>query len=81
MNAAEKRQAQRIIRNARKVERHLFELISSLQEGSTEGAYPFDWEEARHQLWKVQRELPLLFDLVANIQGHLITERANHEGV
>lgn len=68
MTAQEKRQANRLVRNARTVEADLFELINELQEASVNGADPYDWESARDKLHTIQGHLPLLFDLVNNIQ-------------
>jgi len=68
MTAQEKRQANRIIRNARELERDVFDLVAELQEAMNDGADPFDWESAHQHLHNAQSRLPLLFDLVINIK-------------
>lgn len=67
MTPAEKRQAQRIIRNAKHTERRLFNLIEELQSGITDDA-EMSWESVTDELRSIQESLPLLFDLVRNIQ-------------
>ena len=66
MTAQEHRQATRIIRNARNLERVLFELIAELQD-AMHSDEPYDWASAKHELQQIAEGLPMLQDLVANI--------------
>lgn len=70
MNAQEKRQANRIIRNARQLERESFEMIQELQDAMHD-AEPHDWGSTLHHLNLIRESLPLLFDLVENIQREM----------
>lgn len=67
MNQQERRQAHRIIRNAREAESYFFELIEELQEASHENAADYDWLCALDKLQSIQERLPVLVDLVRNI--------------
>lgn len=71
MNAQEKRQAQRIVRNAKEVERRLFEFIEQLQEASAENADPYDWNECKNQLSRVSTGMVIIYDLVLNMRSEL----------
>ena len=66
MTQSERRQAMRVIRNARNLERVLFELIAELQD-ALHGDEPYDWQSAAHELQQVADGLPILQDLVANV--------------
>lgn len=65
MTQSERRQAMRVIRNARNLERVLFELIAELQDAEES----YDWASAAHELQQVADGLPLLQDLVKNIKN------------
>lgn len=68
MSPQERKQASRIIRNARMPERELFDLIEELQHATHDEYAEYDWQSAKDHLVRIQDALPLLFDLVANIQ-------------
>lgn len=68
MTEQEKRQAARIVRNAKAVEHLLFGMIAELQDGMRSEGEHFEWESINDNLRQVQDGLPLLFDLVRNIQ-------------
>jgi hypothetical protein len=71
MNAIEKRQAQRIVRNALHPERHFFELVGELQQAREPNAAEYDWQSAMDHLLAIQDALPVLFDLVRNVQREM----------
>jgi hypothetical protein len=68
MSAGEKRQAFRILRNAREAERGLFQLITDLLAGTSGDNNEHDWADTMAQLEKLESQLPVLKDLVKNIQ-------------
>jgi hypothetical protein len=71
MTDAEKRQAKRIIRNLRAIEQRIFSLIEALQAGQeyTDEHYP--WDDAFHEMQLIAGGLPVVCDLIRNIQAHL----------
>lgn len=66
MEALERRQAGRIVRNAREAERDLFELIEELQLHCHPDTLPFDWECTSAHVENVRHRLDLIADLVNN---------------
>ena len=68
MTAQEKRQALRIIRNARELERYTFELIEELQVGRIDDQSVFCWGDTENRLDSIACQLHLLRDLVRNIK-------------
>lgn len=71
MNAMEKRQTQRIVRNAREAERHLFELVDELQLAAGTVEEPYDWQSASSHLGAVEATLDILQDLVRHVRQEL----------
>lgn len=63
----ERRQANRLIRAARDVERRLFELIDELQLARLDDE-DYDWQSCLTQLQMVQSDLPILLDLARSIK-------------
>lgn len=70
MTNHEKRQTALIVRNARRIERELFELVDELIE-SQDGDEPHDWASTEHHLNAVKVELPILVDFVKDIRHEL----------
>jgi hypothetical protein len=68
MNAAEKRQAGRVIRATREAERWLFELVNELQESRADDDDNYVWDSALHHLGRVQKQLPTIIDLILAIK-------------
>lgn len=66
MNATEKRQANRIIRNAKRVERIVFDLIAFLQDGTLETCLEFDWDLCLTDVKRIQHQTAIVHDLVEN---------------
>jgi len=69
MQALERRQAARIIRNAREAERRIFELIEELQDASHDDRLAYDWLCAIDKLDSVHNYLKVCRDLVENIDA------------
>lgn len=67
MSPSERRQAMRVIRNARNLERVLFELIAELQD-AVHSDETYDWASAAHELQQIADGLPILRDLVRTMQ-------------
>lgn len=68
MSAQEKRQAFRIVRNAREAERVMFDLLTELLAATSDDGGNHDWQGTLDHLEKLESKLPMLKDLVKNIK-------------
>lgn len=67
MSPGEKRQARRIIRHMKTLEREWFEIIAELQDASNTPGSQFDWQDLWFKIKTHQDAFPLIRDLVANM--------------
>ena len=68
MTNQERRQANRIIRNAKEMERNVFELVAILQEGNYADNDQFPWDDVGPKLHTIQSYWQVVMDLLINTQ-------------
>lgn len=76
MTSQEKKQAERVIRAAKELERPLFHFIAELEEARLDGAEPYSWTIHRLRFEGIQRGFDLVLDLMKNTEAYL----ADHPG-
>jgi len=75
MTDLERRQAVRLVRNAKVAERELFMLIDDLQESREPDMLPHDWQCTLGGLEVARERISMCIDLVRNTLGEILPGR------